>query len=356
MICTEARLAANRLNALKSSGPRTDEGKAVSRRNGLKHGLAGEGVVVAEKDAEEIAKRVAELEKDLRPKTANGAILIRVMASASVRMERAASHESAAIAKNVRHACTNHDETMNDEADRLFEGLAQEPRANLRKLKRTPEGVDRLIEAWSDLFEELASDDPASWTVEHLGRIARLTGKAAETARVSRLGALARAACGDFLGLAKADGEGLTDKARKLWAKDRLAERIAAEIAELEAHRETLDHEAFEQDRVEAPDRALFDPSKEATLARRYEADAARRYYRALDEFRKAEAEAEAQGEIPGQVPTSASPMGSPGGYGPPSPDYPMMAERVAHQAGAPMALGSNGAIVGHLQRVQPAV
>lgn len=33
------RLAANRRNALKSTGPRTDQGKAISRMNALAHGL-----------------------------------------------------------------------------------------------------------------------------------------------------------------------------------------------------------------------------------------------------------------------------------------------------------------------------
>jgi len=36
---------ANRLNALKSTGPRTEEGKRVSRCNALRHGLAAETVI-----------------------------------------------------------------------------------------------------------------------------------------------------------------------------------------------------------------------------------------------------------------------------------------------------------------------
>ena len=36
---SERKLAANRRNALKSTGPRTEAGKRVSSLNGLKHGL-----------------------------------------------------------------------------------------------------------------------------------------------------------------------------------------------------------------------------------------------------------------------------------------------------------------------------
>src|SRR3954452_11760849 len=36
---SEAKLAANRANALKSTGPRTEEGKAASSQNALKHGI-----------------------------------------------------------------------------------------------------------------------------------------------------------------------------------------------------------------------------------------------------------------------------------------------------------------------------
>jgi hypothetical protein len=45
------QIAANRLNALKSTGPRTDEGKQRSRQNALCHGLTAETVITALENA-----------------------------------------------------------------------------------------------------------------------------------------------------------------------------------------------------------------------------------------------------------------------------------------------------------------
>jgi hypothetical protein len=50
MIATPAQIEANRIRAAKSSGPRTVEGKAASRRNALKHGLSGRGTVLLPDD------------------------------------------------------------------------------------------------------------------------------------------------------------------------------------------------------------------------------------------------------------------------------------------------------------------
>ena len=36
---SDAQMAANRANAQKSTGPRTEEGKAISSQNALKHGV-----------------------------------------------------------------------------------------------------------------------------------------------------------------------------------------------------------------------------------------------------------------------------------------------------------------------------
>ena len=161
-----------------------------------------------------------------------------------------------------------------------------------------PEGVIRLGRAWRDLRADLTRESKPTWTASHLVRAANLVGLREEDARGSRLGALSRAVWGDFEALADHEGRGLDDDARKAWARARLLERIDAEVAGLEAHLETLDFEMIEQDRAEAGERALFDPSREAALARRYESEARRGFFQALKEFRKVEAEAAEREEL----------------------------------------------------------
>jgi hypothetical protein len=54
-MATQAQTDANRLNALKSTGPRTPEGKAKSRGNALKLGLSASAVMIGGEDSREMA-------------------------------------------------------------------------------------------------------------------------------------------------------------------------------------------------------------------------------------------------------------------------------------------------------------
>ena len=305
MHVSEARLAANKLNGSKSRGPLSPETRAISARNSLKHGLTGNGVVVPEGDAEEIARRVEALTLDMKPNTPAGAILIVQMATLSVRFERAADQETAALAHRVRHAADDFDEERFERAEQLVRALADDPRGNLRKLKKMPEGVELLIDAWLELRSDLTLEPEPDWTPEHFERAAHLLGLKARQARGSHLGALSRGVMGDFASLHVDEGGDLDEESRREWCKGQLVEAIDAEIAALEAHYETLDFETLAIDRAEAGKRALFDPSKPACLARRYESEANRGFFKALKEFRKVEAESEARAEVAPARPTA---------------------------------------------------
>ena len=51
MAVSEAKLQANRRNALKSCGPRTESGKSRSKLNAVKHGMRAATLVLLDEDA-----------------------------------------------------------------------------------------------------------------------------------------------------------------------------------------------------------------------------------------------------------------------------------------------------------------
>ena len=290
MPASEARIRANQINAQKSTGPRTQEGKERSRRNSLKHGLTGEGIVLPSDDVAAVTRRFEALETELAPSNEMGLVLVQRIALLSVRLERSARQESATLGEKVRNAVGEFDDRRLAEVEKLIDWIASEPAKNARRLRRTPEGVDRLIKAWRDVAKDLDHPDLRHWGYGQWQRIENLKGRRPEDFPTSREGALCKAIWGDGTLLETGEVDGLDDPARRLWARERLHERIAAEIEALRLEREDFDAEALELDRTGARDRVLFDPSKEATLARKYEAATERGLYRALKELRQVEA------------------------------------------------------------------
>jgi hypothetical protein len=79
---------ANRLNALKSTGPRTEEGKRISRRNALRHGLTSETVIDGLEDSEDYRGFEAAIIADYDAETAVERELVLRLASLLWRLRR----------------------------------------------------------------------------------------------------------------------------------------------------------------------------------------------------------------------------------------------------------------------------
>ena len=88
-MATAAQIAANRRNALRSTGPRTAGGKVASSRNALRHGLTARATVVLDEDAEEFQRLRAEFWTDLAPRDAREELLVETVVQAAWRMRRA---------------------------------------------------------------------------------------------------------------------------------------------------------------------------------------------------------------------------------------------------------------------------
>src|SRR5262249_30077277 len=88
------RLEANRRNALRSTGPRTEDGKQRSRVNGLRHGLTAETVVGSLEDAEDYKAFEAAIIADYDAETAVARELVLRLASLLWRLRRANAIEA----------------------------------------------------------------------------------------------------------------------------------------------------------------------------------------------------------------------------------------------------------------------
>jgi hypothetical protein len=88
------RFEANRRNAVKSTGPRTEAGKQASRRNAVRHGLTAETVISALEDAEDYKAFEVAITADYDAQSAVERELVLRLASVLWRLRRATIMET----------------------------------------------------------------------------------------------------------------------------------------------------------------------------------------------------------------------------------------------------------------------
>ena len=66
-MATKAQIRANRLNAKRSTGPKTAEGKKVSSQNAIRHGLCSRQVVLSLENRVEYDQLLEDLTQNYKP-------------------------------------------------------------------------------------------------------------------------------------------------------------------------------------------------------------------------------------------------------------------------------------------------
>ena len=309
--CSQARIDANRLNALKSTGPRTAEGKAIARGNATKHGFCAVVIDMPGEDTEALVDRFDEWQDDLNPRHhAAQTFLIQQAIRHSARLDRCNVVFNAKAAKVARDA----HKSMKAKRMRLVEKLARMLIADcdnaVRRLRLIPEGCAYLIGEWEGL--RITLELPAHFdrddeliVLRLLGRVSIVRGKAPAQTGLAMLAITEHRVMAKKLKLNE-------NPKRCMWQdlykdeidhqKDRdaidflfdkseryrrwLIKLIDDNTAELRVLQASLEAEDLAEV-AEVPYRAMFDASDEGKLLHRYEMDSERSILRHLKEVRE---------------------------------------------------------------------
>ena len=202
---SDRKMAANRKNAQKSTGPRTAEGKEKSKYNALSHGQTARSVLLPGEDPVALNALRRELLDDLQPRNSLEATLIVRIADDKWICDRSEQSAAERVAMRLRHEPLEQAKAERDKAlelgDTLFWYVARPlPRdhsiehlslgapanpevaehpahpARVRlALEQTVAGCNWLLARWHELYNHLLVDD--AWQPVDAFKMVRLLGK-----------------------------------------------------------------------------------------------------------------------------------------------------------------------------------
>jgi hypothetical protein len=175
------QLEANRRNAIRSTGPRTEEGKRVTRRNAVRHGLCAETVIEIVEDIEDYRAFEAAVIADYDAQTAVERELVLRLASLLWRLRRATAIETDLLRMQAEILRERRDQTQRQPQQpmpfRLVEtavcnssadGCYASERADHQAARTLPIGRDFSSRDLAHCFQRLANLDAGVF--ERLGR------------------------------------------------------------------------------------------------------------------------------------------------------------------------------------------
>jgi hypothetical protein len=154
------QIAANRRNAQKCAGPTTEEGKAISRFNSLKHGLTAATVCLPHEDKIGYHELRAQVLEEFTPETPLEWMLVDQLASAWWRTIRARKVEGAVMNGHVKTLAWKNEvpeprgEAANVEA--LGVALASHDEASFNNYHRYEASIERAFYRSYDRLAKIA--------------------------------------------------------------------------------------------------------------------------------------------------------------------------------------------------------
>ena len=118
-MATEKQFEANRQNAQKSTGPRTPEGRAAVRLNGVKHGLTAETIVLKGESQADFTDMLDSFEAEHAPTTPTEEALVVQLALANWRLRRLYHQEAGFYTSKLKILASIQKDLNLDDAGRM---------------------------------------------------------------------------------------------------------------------------------------------------------------------------------------------------------------------------------------------
>jgi hypothetical protein len=264
MSCTDARRLANQRNAQKSTGPKTEAGKLVSRLNSLTHGMRSEHGLTPPHLTEAVAKHHQMLIDAYHPETDNQRWLLGQVADAAARLDYCQFMIRAQIDDMADRADLCWDEDRTRAVEEIAARLRKDPSRTASRLRETSQGCRWILARWDALSVPLAEN--VGWDEDQCNLAATLMG----------IGPDLRAAYPTLNPSANPDGQATI-----------LCEHAESIHTLMTEALEPLDAKERELTRLGFPLR----PSKELLRFERYESKLRKVYNDAMQAFRQSRAE-----------------------------------------------------------------
>ena len=295
-----------RINASKSTGPKTAEGKAQSRKNAMKHGMRAEVLAMPQEDPVEVAARTECWNTYYNPQSPGSQELVNMCVRATFLSDRVTRCHDEAIASQIRAADQSWWNDKTDAIEDYKELLIDNPAMAVRMLLREAMGCSYLVKRWKFLSNVFV--DRGFWTFDECEQSIRLMGVPTHTLGLRQNAEAFKLffynnliASDDPLKFAR---ETLNDAIRphELWnafditklpdrdfCQNWIANFLRARTSEIIQRGRKLDETIDTPDRKGAQDRALIlKDEKAARLFLRYHSEARNGFHRAFASLGKA--------------------------------------------------------------------